>query len=126
MDTILIVEGVQEFDVRSRQALDVTVGLRLPVNPSTDTFAATALIVAKGTDSPILMVLPIQPTVDLAGRENNRLDFVNGRRWICRVRARRHELVFQSTLRQDVAGVFSCVPSAQSRLSFAGEHTSYF
>ncbi len=58
--------------MRTWEALGLTVGLRVPVNPSTDTFAATAVIVAKGTNSPILMVLPIQATVDLPGRANNR------------------------------------------------------
>src|SRR5262245_30761109 len=53
--TILTVDGAGPISVRAREALGVTVALSVPSDPGSDTFSAAVVVVADGTDSPVLM-----------------------------------------------------------------------
>ena len=102
------VDGPGPIDTRGAQALGIMVGLSTPLQTQQTQFTATAVVVAAGTVSPILMAIPIQATLDpgeisIFSIPNDAL--LNG---FAAGETAPLQFQFRSTFTQGVTGNFSC------------------
>ncbi len=65
--TLATVDGSGPISMQGAQALIITVECFLPLTFEQSTLNAAAVVVSEGTDSPVLMQIPVKATVNLTG-----------------------------------------------------------
>jgi hypothetical protein len=108
--TVATQNNAGPINVRSHEALGVIIGCSVPADAQDAEFNAAAVVVQAGTQSPSLMVIKLRATANLVGRVTiveEGSDVLSG--GFLAGETAPFKFIFESTLRHDVTGPFSCI-----------------
>jgi hypothetical protein len=110
------------INVRPHEALGVIIGCSVPADAQQTEFNATAVVVKVGTQSPSsLLVIKLRATANLVGRVTiveEGSDVLSG--GFLAGETAPFKFIFESTLRHNVTGPFSCISIARRGVHVAG------